>query len=105
MSSNPTPPGAVSHDSTTKGVLNALASVNGEVALALQIGEVALPFVKGAIKEVKSVFAGGVETIEYTVAVSTGQANLDHAMSVDDQIIADVNSELVRQGVAPLKTP
>ncbi len=102
MSSTPKTPSSANHDGTASGVLSALANVNGEIALGLQVGTLVLPLVKGIIKEVKSL--SGEETIEYTIAVSTGQANLDHAMQVDDLILADVNSELTRQGVAPIPT-
>jgi hypothetical protein len=100
LSSSGNQPPAASHNGTAAGLLNALANVNGEVALALQVGSLVLPLVKGVIKEVRSLT--GTETIEYTIAVSTGEANLDHAIKVDDDVVADVNSELVRQGVAPL---
>jgi hypothetical protein len=92
----------VTHDGTGAGVLSALASVNGEISLGLQVGALVLPFAKGVVTAVKKALSGGTETIEYTVAISTGQANLDHAMQVDQEVIDDVNAELARQGVAPL---
>lgn len=90
---------------TGAGVLSSLAAANGEVAIALQVGSLVVPLVKGIIKEVKDAVGGGTVTIEYTTALSDGQAALDHTMQIDDAILADVNAELVRQGAAPLPTP
>lgn len=103
MSSNPQTPGQVPHNGTAGEMLSALASANAEIALGLQVGAIVLPLAKGIIRAVKDAVSGE-EVIEYTVAISKGQVNLDHAMAVDDAIVADVNAELIRQGVAPLPT-
>lgn len=92
-------------DNTGAGVLSSLAGVNGEVAIVLQAGALVAPLVKGIIKEIKAGIGGGTVTIEYTTAIQEGQANLDHAIATDDAVLAAVNAELVRQGVAPLPTP
>jgi hypothetical protein len=62
--------------STAKDVLNSLQAVNGEVALAIQIGTILFPIAKGAITEIRSI-STGVETVKYAVLVETDEAEVD----------------------------
>lgn len=92
--------------STPNKVLTALAGANEYVALGLQVGEVVVPLIKGAIKEIRSI-GEKTETVTYEVVIQVDAAELD---AVDALAIGDleaINLELKVRGVpeVPIAPP
>lgn len=94
----------VTPGSAAKGILSALGQANGYVALGLQVGSLVIPLIKGLVTDIKSIMTPQ-GTVEYTVVISTDQAEL---LGVAQQSIADliaINAELKAQGAAQLDVP
>jgi len=92
--------------STPNKVLEALAGANEYVALGLQVGEVVVPLVKAAIKEIR-VIGEKTETVTYEVLLQVDGSELD---AVDALAIGDleaINLELKVRGVpeVPIAPP
>lgn len=90
--------------STAKDVLNSLQAVNGEVALAIQIGTVLFPIAKGAITEIRSI-STGVETVKYAVLIETDEAELDSIEKLSTDDLTAINSELEKLGATAVPVP
>ena len=80
--------------------LTALASVNGEVTLALNVAGVLVPLIKGAISEIRQIATGG-QTLSYAVLIQTDDAELDAINTLSNDDLTAINAELARLGQAP----
>ena len=82
---------------------NTLANITGMIQLGLMVEGQVVPVIIGAVKDVKMLIEG--ETIEYTVAITTGKTNLDAAETNFKQALEAINTELVAAGKPPLPIP
>lgn len=88
--------------STNTNALGLLGNISGTVQLAVMVGEELVPVVEGIVKEVKVLVQG--ETIEYTVALSTGAADLTGAANNFQKAIDTINAQRQIAGL-PLLEP
>ena|ERR1700675_2143556 len=101
MSTNKTPatpatPSTASKLVTTaKSALTALAGINGEVTLALNVAGVLVPLVKGAIAEIRQIATGGA-TMTFAVLIQTDDAELDAIDKLSNDDLTAINAELAR---------
>lgn len=79
----------------------ALALINGEVSLGLQVGSVLIPLIKGVISDIKSI-ASPQGTVTYTVVIATDEAELASVAQVSIADLVAINAELKAQGAKPL---
>lgn len=79
-------------------LLQTLASANGYIALGLQVGEMVIPLVKGAIREIRSI-ATGVETVDYEVLLKVDGAELDAIDKLAWDDLLAINAELAARGI------
>ena len=87
--------------STPNKVLAALADANEYVALGLQVGEIVVPLVKGAIKEIRLIGHSG-ETVAYEVLIQVDGAELDAVDKLAQDDLVAINSELQLRGLPPV---
>lgn len=87
--------------STAGNVLSTLTGVDGAITLALNIGGVLVPLVKGLILEIKQI-ASGSETVTYQVLIQADQAELAQVISLSTDDLNAVNAELQRLGAPTL---
>src|SRR5271154_4574116 len=101
---NNTPTNASTPGGHAGQILTALASVNGYVALGLQVGATVIPLVKGAISAIKSI-GTSQETVTYQVLLTVDGAELDaiDQLAIDD--LTAINAELSKRGVAQIPLP
>lgn len=92
--------------STANKVLAALAGANEYVALGLQVGEVVVPLVKGAVKEIRTI-ASGADTVSYEVLLQVDAAELDAVDKLATDDLEAINLELKVRGVpeVPIAPP
>jgi len=88
--------------STPNKVLTALVDANEYVALGLQVGEVLVPLVKGAIKEIRTI-GEGKETVSYEVLLQIDGAELDAVDKLSQDDLAAINLELKARGAGPIE--
>ena len=84
--------------------LGTLALIDSGVTLALQIGSVLVPLIKGAISSIKQDLSPQ-GTVVYTVVISTDQAELVDTATVSITDLVAINKELQAQNVIPLVVP
>lgn len=84
--------------------LGALALINGDVALGLQIGNVLVPVIKGVVSDIKSIMSPQ-GTVTYTVVISTDQAELSSIANIAISDLMAINEQLKGQGQATLDVP
>lgn len=82
----------------------ALALINSEVSLGLQVGSVLVPLIKGVIADIKKV-TSPEGTVSYQVVIQTDQAELASVAQLSIADLIAINNELKGQGVAPLSVP
>lgn len=80
-----------------------LNNVNGEVQLALLVGNQVVPVIKGVVKEVKTLL--GDQTLDYQVVISTGTQELDDVVTEATDTLNQINQERVAAGQDPLPIP
>jgi len=80
-----------------------LTKITGDIVLASSIEGQIVPIVIGTVKEVKVLLEG--ETIEYTVALSTGADNLTQAANNFQKAIDLINAQRTIAGLPPLEVP
>lgn len=85
-------------------VLNALQSVNGYIALGLQIGNLVVPLAKGLISSIKKI-GQGEENVSYEIVVLTDLAELDDITRLSTDDLSAINQELTRLGAPTLPMP
>jgi len=85
----------------TKKVLDAVQSVGSIVSLVLPAVGEGIVLVTGIIKEVKSL-TNSEGTVEYTVVLAEGKAQLGASIQVSQDDLAAINAELVKMGKPPL---
>jgi hypothetical protein len=84
--------------------MSTLDVINSEVSLGLQLGGLLIPIIKGAITDIKKVISPqGV--VEYTVVISTDQAELAEVATVSISDLIAINAELKAQGAKELVVP
>jgi len=81
--------------------LSILESIAGDVQLAALVGGQVVPIIIGTVTAVKVLLQG--ETIEYTVALSTGADRLDSAATNFQRAIDLINAERTVAGLPPLE--
>ena len=86
--------------SSGANALSILERIAGDVQLAALIGNNVVPIIIGTVKEVKVLLQG--ETIEYTVALSTGADKLSNASDNFQRAIDLINAALEVDGKPPL---
>ena len=86
--------------STSANPLSVLGNITGTVQIAAMVGEELVPVIIGVVKEVKLLAQG--ETIEYTVALSTGTDNLTGAATNFQRAIDLINAQRHIAGLPPL---
>jgi hypothetical protein len=85
-------------------LLQTLASANGYVALALQVGGMLVPIGKALVKDIRSIGAAQ-ETVTYEVLL---QMDASELATVDQLAIDDltaINAELAQHGIPPIPIP
>ena len=90
--------------STAGKILNAIASIGGDISIGVQLGEVVIPLVKGAITAIKTAITGGA-TISYTVELTAEQTALDEVVTIAENDLALINAELTRMGLPTIAIP
>lgn len=85
-------------------LLQTLATANGYVALALQVGETLVPIGKAMVKEIRTI-AGPQETVTFEVLLQVDGAELDAIDKLATDDIAAINAELAQYGVPPIELP
>lgn len=80
---------------TNANLLGTLNSIGGYVTLATEIGEIAIPLVKGLITDIKGL---GTKTITFTLDVSQTMDELNAIAAVATTDEAQANAELDRLG-------
>jgi hypothetical protein len=89
---------------TASSILNALTGVAGGITLALNLGGVLVPLIKGLVLEIKQI-ATGSETVTYQVLIQADGAALDAVVAASTDDLNAINAELVRLGLQPLPIP
>jgi hypothetical protein len=85
-------------------LLQTLASANGYIALALQVGTMLVPIGKALVKEIRSIGAPQ-ETVTYEVLLQVDAAELEAIDKLATDDIAAINAELTQYGVPPIPLP
>jgi hypothetical protein len=84
--------------------LDILGEVGQGVSVAIPIAGVLIPVITGVVKFIKSkINAQG--DVEYTVIVTTGQAELKQSRVDFTDALDAINAERVRQGLEPFEVP
>ena len=81
-----------------------LTNLNGEIQLALLIGDKLVPIIVGAVKDIKS-FLNETQEIEYTVVITTGQQNNQSTIDSATTALNEINAERTKAGLPPLPIP
>jgi hypothetical protein len=84
-------------------VLNMLKGADQALVLATDVGGILIPIIKGVATLIKQVSEEG--SITYTVAIKTGNQNLDDADAAFTDVINKVNAERAKANLPPLQTP
>lgn len=87
--------------SNTPNNMNSLVVAEQAVALAINLGTQLMPIIQGIIKDVQSRMNNG--QLEYTVVISTGQASLDDADKIFNDVLDKINAERAKAGLEPIK--
>jgi hypothetical protein len=82
----------------------ALALVNADVSLGLQLAGVVVPLIKGAITDIKSIMTPQ-GTVEYTVVITSDQKELSAIAQVSLADLVAINAQLKAQKAALLDIP
>ncbi len=98
MSTAPQPPAG----QTPNAVLTILQSVNGYIALGLQVGSIVVPLVKGLIVGIRKI-GEGTDTEAYEIVVRTDLAELDEVTKLSTDDLAAINAELERLGAPKIE--
>ena len=80
-----------------------LNKITGVVQIAALVEGNVVPIIIGAVKSVESFIQG--ETIEYTVALSTGKDQLTQATQNFTDALTLINTERANAGLPPLDIP
>ena len=80
-----------------------IESLSGDIQLGLLVEGEVVPVVIGAIKGIKKLVQG--ETVTYTVAITTGNQNLDAAATNFTSALELINEERAKQGLSPVDIP
>lgn len=86
--------------SKTADILN---NLTGDVQIAALVEGTLVPIIIGTVKEVKVLLDG--ETIDYTLALSTGADNLDKATADFNETLTLINAERAKANLPPLTIP
>jgi hypothetical protein len=78
-----------------------LALVGGAVSLALEVGSVVVPLIKGVIAKITAINTPQ-GTVEYTVVIATDQAELANVAQLSLADLVAISAELKAQGAPPL---
>jgi uncharacterized protein YkwD len=86
--------------------LDVLNGLNGEIQVGLVIGETVIPIIVGAVKDVKA-WLGASGTIEFTVAITQGQSELESSVSDFTTVIQEINAERAKANppLPPISIP
>jgi hypothetical protein len=85
---------------TAKDILDALTKVNGTVSLVTQVGEVVIPIVKIAAKDLKTALVG--DTLTFQFVLQSGQADLQSDVQIAQSELDDINKRLAALGHPPI---
>jgi len=84
-------------------VLNMLKEADHTLMLATDVGGILIPIIKGVATLIKQVSEEG--TITYTIAIKTGNQNLNDANAAFTDAINKVNAERAKAKLPPLPMP
>lgn len=84
--------------------ISTLASANSYISLALELGTISIPLVKGLISEIKQIGSGG-GTVTYQIVLTTDEAANAETVSVSIADLVAINNELTRLKQVPLAVP
>lgn len=80
-----------------------LQNISGEVQLFSLVEGTLVPIIIGTVKEIKTLVQG--QTIEYTVAITTGIDKLTDAEAKFKTALQNINTERAKAGLTPLAIP
>ena len=80
-----------------------LTKFAGQVQIAALIEGTVVPIIIGTVKSIKVALQG--QAVEYTVAITTGEVNLQQAANNFSEALRKINIERAKAGLAPLEIP
>lgn len=89
---------------STKAVVDTLNNLTGDITLGLQVGNVVVPIVIGAVQDIKA-WLNDKEQISFTVAVDTGNQEAADGLQAFKDSLAAVNAELEKDGKPTVPDP
>lgn len=85
-------------------LVDSLNGVTGDIQLGLQVGEVVVPLVIGAVKSIKS-WLDESGNITFTAAVDTGDQDIASGLQSFKSALAAANAELAKDGQPQVPDP
>jgi len=86
------------------GAIAVLSEANGIATLALQIGTLVVPIIKGVVTKIEQV-SSGASSVDYQVLITSDGAELDGIAKVALADLAAINAELARLKQTQLPSP
>ncbi len=84
--------------------LGALGTANAIATLALEVGGILIPIIKGAVTKIEQI-GSGASSVDYQVLITSDGKELDGVATVAISDLQAINAELVRLQQAALPVP